>query len=86
MEKKTELIITAVCAVGGSALGNELAETVLPADANFLYKFAVKFASMAIGATAGNYASEYVVQAIDISKMIAKKLVMNPNFNGMEDK
>ena len=85
MEKKTELIITAVCAFGGSALGNELAETVLPADANFLYKSAVKFASMAIGATAGNYASDYVVQSIDISKMIVKKLVMNPNFKGMEE-
>ena len=85
MEKRTELIITTVCTVGGSALGNELAETVLPSDANFLYKSAVKFAAMAIGATAGNYASEYVVQAIDISKMIVKKLVMNPNFNGVEE-
>ena len=85
MEKKTEVVITAVCAVGGSALGAELAETVLPADANFLYKYAVKFASMAIGATAGSRASDYVVQAIYISKMIIKKLVMNPNFKGMEE-
>lgn len=85
MEKKTEIVATAVCVFGGSALGNELAETVLPADANFLYKFAVKSASMAIGALAGNRASEYVVQAIDISKMIVKKLVMNPNFKGVEE-
>lgn len=85
MEKKTELIITTVYTFGGSALGNELAETVLPANANFLYKFAVKSASIAIGALAGNRASEYVVQAIDISKMIVKKLVMNPNFKGMEE-
>ena len=85
MEKKTEIVATAVCVFGGSALGAELAETVLPADASFLYKFVVKAASMAIGATAGNYASEYVVQAIDISKMIVKKLVMNPNFKGVEE-
>lgn len=85
MEKKTELVITSLCTFGGAALGAELAETVLPADANFLYKFAVKFASMTIGATAGNFASEDVVQAIDISKMIIKKLVMNPNFKCMEE-
>lgn len=83
MEKKTELIITSLYTFGGSALGNELAETVLSADANYIYKSIVKLAAMAIGATAGNYASEYVVQAIDISKMIVKKLVMNPNFKGM---
>lgn len=86
MEKKTDLIITSLCTFGGAALGAELAETVLPADANFLYKFAVKFASMTIGATAGNFVSEDVVQVIDISKMIAKKLVMNPNFKGIEEK
>lgn len=85
MEKKTEMVVTAVCAFGGTALGAELVETVLPADASFLYKFVVKAASMAIGVTAGCHASDYVVQAIDISKMIVKKLVMNPNFKGMEE-
>ena len=85
MEKKTELIITSLYTFGGAALGAELAETVLPANANYIYKSFVKLASMAIGATAGNYASENVVQAIDISKMIVKKLVMNPNFKGMEE-
>ena len=83
MEKKTELIITSLYTFGGSALGKELAETVLPANANYFYKSIVKLAAMAIGATAGEYASEYVVQGIDISKMIVKKLVMNPNFKGM---
>ena len=85
MEKKTELIVTSLYTFGGSALGAELAETVLPADANYIYKSIVKLAAMAIGATAGCRASEYVVQAIDISKMIVKKLVMNPNFKGMEE-
>lgn len=85
MEKKTELIITSLYTFGGSALGNELAETVLPADANYIYKSIVKLATMAIGAAAGCHASDYVVQAIDISKMIVKKLVMNPNFKGMEE-
>ena len=83
MEKKIEMVVAAVCAFGGTALGAELAETVLPADAYLYKKFAVKLAAMAIGATAGSRASDCVVQAIDISKMIVKKLVMNPNFKGM---
>ena len=86
MEKKTELVIASLYTFGGSALGAELAETVLPANANYIYKSIVKLAAIAIGATAGNYASEYIIQAIDMSKMIVKKLVMNTNFKGMEEK